>query len=542
MDWLRHTLIVCIIGVLVALFYQWNNFEAPIVEHQTNREASSAPTTPELAVTSVSDVPTAPGLIPVESTAVSTSLISVNTPEFNIKINPAGGDIEDLSLKKYTVSETDSTPLQILVDNAQNIFIAQSGLIGKNGTDDKGPRPIYSSSQTSYSMDDNNDLVVDLHTTQHDGVKIIKRFTFKRDSYEIAVDYVVHNTSAQIWSAHMYGQMKRDDHPPYNSVTGMMNSFLGMATTNAEDNYYKRDFDDLNDTAYRENINHGFIAMVQHYFVSAWVPRTNGTNSYYANRTRNGLYLLGYTSSEIDVAPGETSTISATFYSGPKDQKSLAELSNYLDLTVDYSWLWWLSKPLFSILDFFHSILGNWGFAIIAVTILIKAVFYYPSAVSYRSMAAMRKFTPLMQEIRERYSDDRQKQQMEMMKLYKQEKINPMAGCLPILIQMPVFLAFYWMLMESVELRQAPFIFWITDLSVKDPYFILPVLMALVMFFQQRLNPAPADPMQAKIMQFMPLMFGLFFMMFPAGLVLYWLINSLISMLQQIYIYKTLEK
>jgi len=537
MDWLRHTLIACMIGVLVALVFEWNKFEAP------QPQAIQSPTIPAVASATDSDVPSIPGVVPEaeEVQEVPTDLIPVTTPLFNISIDPVGGDIVSLSLAKHTVSEDDSTPLQILVDNAQNTFVAQSGLLGKNGTDDKAQRPTYSVDQTHFNMGNSDTLKVDLKLSQGD-VDLVKSYIFAKDSYEIKVQYTVENKSDKVWAAHLYGQMKRDDHPAYNTTAGMMNSFLGMATTNAEDNFHKLDFDDISDTSYRENFNGGWIAMIQHYFVSAWVPNTESTNSYFAHQAKNGLYMIGFTSAEQTVESGSTGSFSATFYSGPKDQKTLAELGEYLDLSVDYSWLWWLAKPLFWTLTFFHSLLGNWGFAIIAVTVLIKAVFYYPSAVSYRSMAKLRKFTPLMQEIRDRYADDRQKQQMEMMKLYKEEKINPMAGCLPILIQMPVFLAFYWMLMESVELRQAPFMLWITDLSVKDPYFILPILMALVMFLQQKLNPPATDPMQQKIMQMMPLIFGFFFMMFPSGLVLYWLFNSLLSMIQQLYIYKMIEK
>jgi len=536
MDWLRHTLIACMIGVLIALVFEWNKFEAP------QSQAVQTNTIPTMATAADSDVPSIPRAVPEEvAQEVSTDLIPVTTPLFNILIDPRGGDIVSLSLVKHTVNEDDPTPLQILVDNAQNTFVAQSGLLGKNGTDDNSTRPIFSATSPSFEMGANDTLSVDLSLSQGD-VNIIKSYIFAKDSYEIKVQYTVENNSDQVWSAHLYGQMKRDDHPPYNSTAGMMNSFLGMATTNKESNFHKLDFDDISDRAYSEDFNGGWIALIQHYFVSAWVPATDGVNNYFAKPAANGFYLMGFTSSKQEIAAGDTGSFYATFYSGPKDQKTLAELGDYLDLSVDYSWLWWLAKPLFWALTFFHGLLGNWGLAIIAVTVLIKAFFYYPSAVSYRSMAKLRKFTPLMQEIRDRYADDRQKQQMEMMKLYKEEKINPMAGCLPILIQMPVFLAFYWMLMESVELRQAPFMLWITDLSVKDPYFVLPILMAVIMFLQQKLNPPATDPMQQKIMQMMPLIFGFFFMMFPAGLVLYWLFNSLLSMVQQLYIYKTMEK
>jgi YidC/Oxa1 family membrane protein insertase len=281
--------------------------------------------------------------------------------------------------------------------------------------------------------------------------------------------------------------------------------------------------------------------MIQHYFLSAWIPNPEQTHTYSARVTRSGFNIGGFTSPPLALDPGQSGTVGAGFYAGPKDQYRLEEISPYLELSVDYGWLWWIAQPLFWLLTKIHSLVGNWGVSIILLTVLIKGAFFQLSAKSYKSMANMRRVQPKMAAIREEFADDKQKQSQAMMELYRKEKINPMGGCLPILVQMPVFIGLYWMLMESVELRHAPFMLWITDLSVMDPYFVLPLMMGASMFFMQKLNPPPPDPMQAKIMQWMPVMFTFFFLWFPAGLVLYWVVNNLLSMAQQFVITRQIE-
>jgi len=282
--------------------------------------------------------------------------------------------------------------------------------------------------------------------------------------------------------------------------------------------------------------------MIQHYFISAWIPDADKTNHFNLRKNRSSdIYLLGFTSESTTIAPNSTGSLSASFYAGPKNIRTLSAISPHLDLTIDFGWLWMIAKPLFFGLEKIHGWVGNWGIAIILLTCSIKLLFFYPSAMSYRSMAKMRKVQPLMAELKERYGDDRQKMSGELMKLYKKEKVNPMGGCLPVLLQMPVFLALYWTLMESVELRHSPFFLWIHDLSVRDPYFVLPLLMGATMWIQQKLNPTPPDPMQAKIMQMMPIFFTALFMMFPAGLVLYWVVNNTLSITQQYFITKKIE-
>ena len=368
---------------------------------------------------------------------------------------------------------------------------------------------------------------------------ITKRFTLVRDEYLVDVKYLINNASDQPWSAGFYGQIKRDGYrPPTNAGLGIQ-PYLGAAVTTPDDSYSKHSFGDIEDETFTTTVDTGWVAMLQHYFVSAWIPDP-ALSLEYNLRSSGEYYFMGFTQPPIAIAPGQTGSIDTQFYVGPKDQYRLAEISDHLDLTVDYGWLWWAAQPLFWLLQFIQSYVVNWGVAIVLLTVCVKAAFFKLSATSYRSMARMKKLQPQMASMKERFGDDRQAMSQEMMKLYKKEKVNPMGGCLPILIQMPVFLALYWVLLEAVELRHAPFMFWIQDLSAKDPWYILPLIMGASMYFQQKLNPAPADPTQAKVMQFLPIVFTFMFLWFPAGLVLYWTANNLLSMAQQWYITRKL--
>ena len=359
----------------------------------------------------------------------------------------------------------------------------------------------------------------------------------------MGVEYLVENNSDSRWQANLFGQIKRDNSPaPAADTSGMgMQPFLGVAITQPDERFTKFTFEDMAEEPFKAKLPGGWIALIQHYFLSAWIPTADQSHTYSTRVTRSGFNIAGFTSPALVLDPGQSGTTGASFYAGPKDQYSLEEISPYLELSVDYGWLWWIAQPLFWLLTNIFSLVGNWGVAIILLTVLIKAVFFKLSAASYKSMANMRRVQPKMADIREQFADDKQKQSQAMMELYRKEKINPMGGCLPILVQMPVFIALYWVLMESVELRHAPFFLWIKDLSVMDPYFVLPLLMGASMFFMQKLNPPPPDPMQAKIMQWMPVMFTFFFLWFPAGLVLYWVVNNLLSMAQQYVITKRIE-
>ncbi len=389
-------------------------------------------------------------------------------------------------------------------------------------------------------MGDADTLNVDLLYQQGD-VQITKRYTFTRGSYLVDLTYLINNQSATPWQGNLVGTIKRDSHNPVIAPGIGMAPFLGAATTTNETNYDKFTFEDLEEKAFKHNKTGGWVAMVQHYFMSAWIPNQETDNSFALRKAgKQDLYFLSFTGATTSVAAGTQGELSAQFYAGPKDVSELEKIAPYLDLTVDYGFLWMIAKPLFWLLDHIHSLVGNWGIAIILLTVLIKIAFFYPSAISYRSMAKMRKVQPKMQALKETYGDDRQRMSQELMKLYRTEKVNPVSGCLPMLLQMPVFIALYWALMESVELRHASFL-WLHDLSVKDPYFVLPLVMGLTMWIQQRLNPTPPDPMQAKVMQWMPVFFTGLFLFFPAGLVVYWVVNNTLSIIQQYVITKQIE-
>ncbi len=473
----------------------------------------------------------------------SESLVQVQTDVLNFVIDLRGGDIVQLSLPQHLERLDSDDPFVLLEQNSQLVYISRSGLIGPNGIDANG-RATFSASSSSFELADGEDsLTIDLSWSDGNGISITKRFTLKRSDYLIQVDYLVENNSSERWQANLFGQIKREDAlPPSQDTAAMgMQPFLGVATTQPDDRFTKFTFDDLADESFKAQLPGGWIAMIQHYFLSAWIPGQEQTHSYSARRTSSGFNIAEFTSPPLVLDPGKSGKTGAQFYAGPKDQYRLKEISPYLDLSVDYGWLWWIAQPLFWLLTKIHALVGNWGVAIILLTVLIKAAFFRLSAASYRSMANMRRVQPKLVELREQYADDKQKQSQAMMELYKKEKINPMGGCLPILVQMPVFIGLYWMLMESVELRHAPFFLWINDLSVMDPYFVLPLLMGASMWFMQKLNPPPPDPMQAKIMQWLPIMFTFFFLWFPSGLVLYWLVNNLLSIAQQWVITRQIE-
>ena len=471
----------------------------------------------------------------------NTSLIEVNTDVLQVVIDLQGGEVVSVKLPAYPVDiDSPDIPFSLLENSQARIYTAQSGLVGRDGIDAEGV--LYSTSQKKYELSENENEIKVVLTAANATSEVTKTFTFKRDDYLIGVNYQVKNISDNAIQNVFYAQLKRDDSADPSAGNSMgMQAYLGAALTTKDSRYEKVKFSDLAKKPYKSVETGGWAAMLQHYFLSAWVPQDQTQQYTYNGRTVNGNNLFGFYTAPIVIAAGATENIGADLYVGPKIQKRLGEIAEYLDLTVDYGFLWWIAQPLFWLLNFFHSLVGNWGIAIILLTISIKALFFKPSAMSYRSMANMRKVAPKMQQIKEQYGDNREKLGQEMMKLYKDEKINPLGGCLPILIQMPVFIALYWVILESVELRQAPFFLWIHDMAVMDPYFILPLIMGASMFFQMKLNPQPVDPMQARVMQFMPIVFTIFFLWFPAGLVLYWVVNNLLSIAQQYYITKKIE-
>jgi YidC/Oxa1 family membrane protein insertase len=571
MDIQRTLLIGVVILLSFMLLTEWVNFkeaksEAAGVERRLTAENSpsdAAGATPGDAIaagelpaaaqlperasaTAGGDLPTLES--PSETDPAATrgearQIVRVYTDTLQVAIDLEGGDIVEVALPEYLARIDDpDTPFVLLENNDQRVYVAQSGLIGPDGIDSKG-RAVFRAPADRFELGDEDRIDVDL-SYREAGLEVTKRFTFRRGSYVVDVSYLISNQGDERWQANLFGQLKRDSSPaPQADSSGMgMQPFLGAATTTPDDRFKKFDFEDMRDEPFRETLEGGWIAMIQHYFLSAWIPAPQRSHSYSTRVTRAGYNIAGFTSPAIAVDPGQVGEVSARFYAGPKDQYSLREISPFLDLSVDYGWLWWIAQPLFWLLTKIHALVGNWGAAIILLTVLIKAVFFKLSATSYRSMANMRRVQPKLQDIREQYADDKQKQSQAMMELYRKEKINPMGGCLPILVQMPVFIALYWVLMESVELRHAPFMLWIDDLSVMDPYFVLPLLMGASMWFMQKLNPPPPDPMQAKIMQWLPVIFTFFFLWFPAGLVLYWVVNNVLSMAQQYVITRQIER
>ena len=534
--------------------------EAPVVEEST-RDREGIPRGEMLPdVPSEVDEPTgydfdvpepapvADALEPVEafdSAAERARLIEVTTPTMTVWIDPLGGDIVGVRLPQYPVSlDQPDTPFVLLDRRADHTYVAQSGLAGPDGIDSRAGRPRYSSTLRSYRIEQEPRQVVLRH--EEDGMVVEKRFRFDPASYYVELEYLIDNRRAQPVTANLFAQLKRDATLPETGQGFSLGPrpYLGAALTTVDSRYEKVDFEDLDDEELREEVRGGWIAMLQHYFLSAWVANPDNLNTYYGypNRGGDGTYIVGFTGPAFTVPPGGLATVGAGFYAGPKDQSRLEEIAPNLNLTVDYGFLWWLAVPLFRLLEIIQSFAHNWGVAIILMTFVIKLILYPLSAASYNSMAKMRKLAPQMKRLQERHAGDRQKLSQEMMELYRKEKANPLGGCLPMLLQMPVLIAMYWVLYESVELRQAPFFGWVHDLSAMDPFFILPILMGISTYAQQLLSPTPPDPMMARMMKMMPIMFTVLFMFFPAGLVLYWLVNNLLSMAQQWFTNYRIEK
>ena len=552
MDVQRVILLSALALITYLVFLQWNQ--------DYNQPASA----PQVAVTSTangsdislgSDLPSGvadSGDIPaaadpsapviVESVGSQAAQVRVRTDVLDVIIDTRGGDIIHAALPQHKARLGSEEPFVLLEQNAFRTYVAQSGLVGRDGPDaSPDGRPIFQASASEFVLDDQDNLIVDLSYTTETGVEITKRYRFERGSYRVGMDYLINNQSDAPFRATLFGQLKRDkSEDPTSSTSVGMASYLGAIFSTEDNKYQKVTFRDMERGNFNQTSQDGWVAFSQHYFVTAWVPQPGQTNNFQTRRV-NDEFIAGFLSSAIDVASGDSTEVSSTLFIGPKDQEQLEATAPNLKLTVDYGWLWWIAYPLYWLLTFIHSFVGNWGLAIIGITIVVKAALFQLNAKAFRSMAKMRKFGPEMMRMKELYGDDRQKMSQEMMKLYKKEKINPLGGCLPILAQMPVFIALYWVLMESVELRHAPFFWYIQDLSVMDPYFVLPILMGITMFLQQKLNPTPPDPMQAKIMKMLPIVFTFFFLWFPAGLVLYWLVNNILSIAQQWYITRQIE-
>ena len=488
------------------------------------------------------DVPGASGQpAPAVSTVAADGLVEVRTDVLAVRIDPLGGTIRQVLLPRYPVTiEEPDRPFVLMDDRPGFFYVAESGLVGTSGPNHHDP---LTPERSRYDLGPGTDrLEVRLHWEDEEGVRVTKVFAFARDSYEVGVRHEVVNASSLPWTGQPYGQYRRI--PPTDSggigdVTSY--TYTGAVLSSPDKPYEKIDFDDMLSENLEREVSDGWIAMIQHYFASAWIPEPAVPARYYTKALDGGEFLTGLIGPPVAVAPGTSGETSLKLYLGPKVQDRLEAAAPGLKRTVDYGWLFFIAQPLYIALRFIHDYVENWGWAIILLTCLIKLAFYHLSAASYRSMARMRKLAPRIQSLRDRHSGDRQKMNQAMMELYKKEKINPLGGCLPIVVQIPVFIALYWVLLETVELRHADFIFWLRDLAAHDPYFVLPVLMGGSMFLQQRLSPTPPDPIQAKVMMFLPIIFTGFFLFFPSGLVLYWLVNNLLSIAQQWVITKRIE-
>lgn len=568
MDNIRFILVVTFAMLVFMLWQAWqlDYGPKPEVAAIVNTEGATAkedlPTTAGAPAQTETNVQN-PVSVPVAA-ASTAKTVKVKTDVIALEIDMQGGTITNLDLLNYPVekantvvnslrkmiglqvAETNTAPVRLFNNNQEKLFVAQSGLIAGSGfAAAPNHYTVFSNEQDSYTLQPGQDsLTAPLTWTDNSGLVITKLFTFKRGSYEIKLDQKVSNNSGKAWSGRQYSQLLRvpDKAGKGNMLTGGMRAYDGGVIYTEKNKYQKISFDDMADETLDVTTKGGWTAMIQHYFASAWVPPAEQENHFYTKELKDGRYVIGTYSPPVTVEANTDAQFVSQLFAGPKIQPMMEKISTGLELTVDYSVLTFIGKPIYWLLNKIHNVIGNWGVAIIGVTLCIKLLFFPLSQASFKSMAKMRKIQPRLKELQERFADDRPRFNTEMMALYKKEKVNPLGGCLPILIQIPVFMALYWVLSETVEFRQAPFMLWIQDLSIQDPFYILPLIMGVTMKIQQSLNPAPIDPIQAKVMKMFPIVFTIFFLFFPAGLVLYWVINNTLSIIQQTYITRQIEK
>ncbi len=541
------------LGFLIWTTWQQDHAPQPVQTAQTTSTGTTANGANGVPAQSGSDLPvqgatpTVPGEVspPTTQNAAAAPLIRIRSDVLDLQISLRGGDIVVADLPTYPVSlDHPDQPSRILDLNGRN-YVAQSGLqhqaIAGQDTTELAPnhQALFSAEKTDYVMaEGSNELVVPLTWQNASGITVTKRYRLQRGNFKLTLEEEVKNNSGQTWSGTEYRQLKHGPHSqPGGFLTSGVRAFVGGAYY-FEDKYTKITFDEMSEKLVA-GATGGWVSMLEHYFISAWIPPQDQNNTYYSLSTQQQgatASILGVRGPVQQIAAGGTGTFSSEFWVGPKDQDDLEKIAKGLDLTVDYGIFAFISKPIFWMMQHIHAVVQNWGWTIIFLTLLIKLIFFWPSAASYKSMAKMKAMAPKLKEIGERFANDPAAKQKAMMDIYKKEKLNPLGGCLPILIQIPVFMGLYWVLLESVELRQAPWLLWYKDLSIMDPYFVLPLVMGASMYLQQKLNPPQVDPMQQKIFQFLPVIFTFMFLWFPAGLVLYWVVNNVLSIAQQWYI------
>ncbi|MGD8843630.1 MAG: membrane protein insertase YidC [Gammaproteobacteria bacterium] len=535
-----RVLLAIALSFLVLLIWQaWMQDYGP--EPQTAPPSAGTETAP-VATEGAEDLPAvhegqvAQAAEPVPVQLPAGQKVEVVTDLFRAVIDTQGGDLREVDLLEYPVSlKPDSPPFRLLETGAAQLFIAQSGLRAGKGAEPTH-HAAYRVDQNKFELAAGTDTVqVPLYWTDDKGVEVAKVYRFHRGSYVIEQEFRVKNGGGQPWKAQPYYQLQRT---PLQQTSKFLHTYTGGVLYTPEEKYQKISFSDMEEANLNREAAGGWAAMIQHYFVAAYIPPAESQERYYSRALQGDRYVIGMIGPSLAVAPGDEQSTAARLFVGPKLQDVMKTVAPGLELTVDYGKLTFIAEPIFWLLEKIHSLVGNWGWSIIFLTILIKLAFYKLSETSYKSMANMRKLAPRLQALKERYGDDKQKLNQAMMDMYKKEKVNPLGGCLPVLVQIPVFIALYWVLLESVEMRQAPFMLWIQNLSSPDPYYILPLIMGATMLIQQKLNPAPMDPIQAKVMMILPVVFTVFFAFFPSGLVLYWVVNNTLSIAQQYVITK----
>ncbi len=543
MNNLRLVLWVSAVLLIWACIQTWQQENAPVTAAvppaaQTPALAASPSAAPlpaipdQPAAAAPAESATAAG--PAQPSPAAGQIVHVITDVLDVEISTLGGDLQRVRLPKYPVhKDQPNVAVELINPAAEQLFLFHTGLRAAAGQPEANHLTLMRSAQTQYALADGTDeIAVTLSWEAAGQVAVDKTYRFRRGRYDVGLDYRVRNLGSAPYSASSYLQIQRLHNPPEQSYFNVDTySFTGPVAYDGK-KYEKLQVDELADEPFRQKLANGWIASIQHHFLAAAVPPADQEFAYDVT-TAGTMYTLNAIGPLTSIAPGTAATMNANLFVGPKLQDQLDDVAEGLKLTVDYGVLTILAQPLFWLLEQIHKLVGNWGWSIIIATFLIKLAFYKLTEASGRSMARMRKLQPRLAALQERYKDDRPAMSQALMDLYKREKVNPAAGCLPMLIQIPFFIAYYWVLLESVEMRQAPFALWITDLSIRDPFFILPLLMAGAMFFQTSLNPTPPDPVQAKVMKWMPVMFAGMFAFFPAGLVLYWLTNSVLSIAQQ---------